>query len=200
MNRLKKLLAVVFMVAVCCFGSTDSHANAFSDRWSEIKGLQWEDGRNRIEIQGWTGSRSGRRSRSDDISIVGSIEREFRLNHKLTVGARVIPLFYYRADSNVQDNFPDTDIWGAGFGVTFRYYFKEAQDGFFLETAESVIGQSEEFSGNSASMNFMIELGVGYEFDNNWHVSGRWRHLSNAGLAEHNAGVNAFGLGVGLSF
>lgn len=179
-----------------CFWTPSSHAGV----WSDFKDLSWEDGRTRLELQGWTGIRSGRRSRSGDRAIAGSIERDFRLGHKLTVGARVIPLFYYEADAAPAESYPETDIWGAGFGFTFRYYFEEAQDGLYLEVMESLIGQSDKFSGNSGGANFMTEAGFGYEFGNDWHVSAKWRHLSNAGIADRNAGINAVGIGIGKSF
>jgi hypothetical protein len=49
-------------------------------------------------------------------------------------------------------------------------------------------------------VNFLTEVGVGYEFDNDWHVALKWRHMSNAGIASRNAGVNGLGIGIGFSF
>ena len=196
MNTYTKTKWITALFAVCALVATDAKA----DVWQELKDLKWEDGRYRLEFQGWHGMRSGRRSRSDDVGIVGSIERDFVLQEKLTVGARLIPLFFYDAEDVPKDNYPDTDIAGAGFGLTLRYYPGQAQDGWFFELAESVIGHEEKFRGNSGSVNFMTELGIGYEFKSDFHISGRWRHLSNAGLAEDNAGINALGVGIGFSF
>lgn len=178
----------------------NSHADAEPGIWSKIKDTNWDDGRYRLELQGWVGSRSGNRSRSDDVGIVGSIEREFALGEKLTVGLRVLPLFYYDADEVSGDAYEQTDIWGAGFGVTVRRYFKEVHEGWYFEFMESIVAHDDKFNGNSGSANFMSETAFGYEFDNHWHLSGKLRHLSNGGWADDNSGVNAFGVGVGLSF
>lgn len=196
MKRLSKSGVIAAFVLVCVMFTGEARA----DVWQEIKDLNWEDGRYRLEFQAWNGMRSGRRERDDDFGIVGSIERDFVLREKLTVGLRFIPLFFYDADDNADDNYPETDIAGVGAGLTLRYYPGEAQDGWFFELAESIVGHEEKFNGNSGSVNFMTELGVGYEFTNDIHVSGRWRHLSNAGLADKNSGVNAFGLSIGFSF
>lgn len=196
MARLYKRGAMIAAIVTSVLLVNDAQAGT----WEEIKALSWEDGRNRLEVQGWAGMRSGRRSRSGDGGIVGSYEREFVVGEKLTVGARLIPVFFYAADAEPGDNYPETDVAGFGFGLTIRRYLHEAEDGWYAELAESVIAHEEKFNGNSGSVNFMTELAIGYEFASDFHVSGRWRHLSNAGLADDNSGVNAFGISIGFSF
>lgn len=191
---------IVFFIAIATSLGVAVEARA-GDGMGFIQGLKdlsWEDGRLRIEGQGWAGMRSGRRSRTGDIGIAGVIEKDFPLSQNLSVGIRLIPLFYVEEDDH--GDYEGNDIWGGGFGFTTRYYFEEVHNGWFVEAAESVIGQSDKFNGNSGSVNFMIELGIGYEFDSNWSITAKWRHLSNAGLATDNAGVNALGVGVGFSF
>lgn len=191
MNRIHQ---VIVLLLLSLLTPAQAEANSVTDFFGDIKDLNWEDGRLRIEGQGWTGTRSGRRSRRDDWSVVGTIEKEFALYHQLTVGVRAIPLFYYDEDDT------GVEIWAAGGGVSLRWYKDEAMDGWFVEFYESLLAQSDKFEGNTGSLNFMSEVGIGYEFNSNWHISAKWRHLSNAGLAERNSGVNGFGFGVGYSF
>lgn len=190
-SKAKLLVAVTLALSVV----PSAFAGAPSDWWNELKNTNWEDGRLRIEGQGWGGVRSGGRSRSGDIGVSAIVEKEFMLGHKLTVSPRAIPLFYvdeYHRDGH--------DILGVGVGVTLRHYWSEPQDGFYFEFSESLIAHSEKFRGNSGSVNFMSELGIGYEFDSDWHVIAKWRHLSNAGIADKNSGINFVGIGVGYSF
>jgi len=72
---------------------------------------------------------------------------------------------------------------------------------FFVEGGATVLGQSDELEGNSSNVNFLTNFGVGYKWDGTgWHVVAKVQHISNAGLAEHNAGANAVGVGAGYSF
>lgn len=193
--RATKIITISMAILLMISGSSSADV---SSAWQALKELKWEDGRLRIESQGWTGTRSGRRSRTDDYGVAVTIEKEFSLNQKLTVGLRVIPLFIVdESDNNGGDG---ETIYGAGFGVSIRRYFKEAEDGWFAEYYESIIGHSEKFRGNTGSLNFMSEIGFGYEFENDWYVTAKWRHLSNAGIANQNAGINGLGIGVGFSF
>jgi hypothetical protein len=41
---------------------------------------------------------------------------------------------------------------------------------------------------------------VGYQCSENWHVTLKWRHLSNASLGSANKGVNGVALAVGYTF
>ncbi len=191
---MKFLHAFGIMLALCLLTTSNAEASKIGELTQEIKDLKWEDGRLRIEGQAWAGTRSGRRSRSDDVAVAGIIEKEFALGTKLAVGVRAIPLFYY------DEHRTDEEIWGAGGGVSIRYYTSESQDGWFIEYSESLIAHSDKFRGNSGSLNFMSEVGVGYEFDNNWHIAAKWRHLSNAGIADKNSGINGVGIGIGFSF
>jgi hypothetical protein len=191
---MKHVARIVVLIALTVFSSGVAEANSVSDFAQDLKDLKWEDGRLRIEGQAWTGTRSGRRSRSDDFSVVGTVEKEFDLGHRLTVGVRAIPLFYY------DEHRSDEEIWAAGGGVSLRWYTHDAMDGWFVEYSESLVAQSDKFRGNSGSLNFMSEVGLGYEFNNNWHIAAKWRHLSNAGIANRNSGVNGVGVAVGFSF
>ena len=56
------------------------------------------------------------------------------------------------------------------------------------------------FDGNSGSVNFFSEGGIGYKFKRDWHVAVKISHISNAGLAGSNAGVNTLGIAFGYTF
>jgi hypothetical protein len=187
----------VLLSAITLMLTWSNSANA-SNVFQELKELKWEDGRLRIEAQGWSGVRSGRRSRSGDIGVVGTVEKEFALYQKLTVGVRAIPIFIM--DESDKDGRDAETIYGVGVGISIRRYLNGVEDGWYAEYNESIIGQSKKFRGNSGNFNFMSEIGIGYEFENDWYVSAKWRHLSNAGIANKNAGVNGVGIGIGFSF
>jgi hypothetical protein len=192
--------AIVFFIAMATLAgfAEEARAGEGSGLIQSLKDLNWEDGRLRLEGQGWASVRSGRRSRTEDNGIAGAIEKDFPVNEKLSMGIRLIPLFYVEEDDH--DEYEGNDIWGGGFGLTARYYFEEVHDGWFAEFTESVIGHSDIFNGNSGSANFMSEIGIGYEFDSNWSITAKWRHISNAGFADDNSGVNALGIGIGFAF
>lgn len=198
MLKLKKVFIPVAAVVLVVGYSGSANANKAFDFWQELKDLKWEDGRLRFEGQSWASTRSGHQSRRGDYAVAGTLEREFALDHKLSVGVRAIPLFFLSEKDRRDDD--GNTILGVGLGVSIRYYTEEVQDGWFVEFSESLIGQSDTFRRNSGRVNLMSEVGVGYEFDNDWHVALKFRHLSNGGIASRNAGVNGIGVGVGFSF
>lgn len=156
-------------------------------------GERWDAGRWRLELSGLAGLNSGRRSRTDDYNINILVDYEVPINKGVTVGLRLQPLFFYKQDG--------ADILGAGFGPVIRWYQKQEEyEGFFVEFGVSLMGQSKKFEGNTGSINFLSELGFGYAFPKDWHVALKMRHLSNAGIAEDNSGVNGIGIGFGYRF
>ncbi|MBN2307685.1 MAG: acyloxyacyl hydrolase, partial [Candidatus Hydrogenedentes bacterium] len=106
------------------------------------------------------------------------------------------PLFVY------DQHEPDETLWGGGVGLATRIYRNtETFDGFFAEAGAGLIGHDGKLEGNSASIDFLLEAGVGYRFpDTDWHVALKFNHLSNGGLASSNGGTNGFGLGFGYRF
>jgi hypothetical protein len=187
-----KLVMYFGLMAGLFFFSISVHAESFFKR---IGDLEWKDGENRFEMHAVAGTNRGGQSRSGDVGLVGSIEKEFPLYRKLSIGLRGIPLFLYEEDAHEGHT-----IWGAGGGFSVRYYLDEYGTGWYGEAQESVIIHTEEFLGNSSKINFISEFGGGYEFDNDWFLFAKWRHISNAGLARRNAGMNGVGLGLGLRF
>ena len=157
-------------------------------------GLEWSEGRWRLELSGFKGIHQGSRDREDDWNINGTVEYEAPLWTHATLGIRLHPIFFYHDDRN------DEEIYGVGAGPTFRLYHKEERRGLFFEAGLSALVHVNRFDGNGSNLNFISEFGLGYKFDNDWHVSVKWRHISNASISDDNAGSNGIGIGAGFTF
>lgn len=156
--------------------------------------LKFDQGRWRLELSGSAGIHSGSTDRQGDVLATGSLEYEFPASKRTTLGLRLLPLFMYAQDD-------DDNVFGAGFGLTGRIYqHAEEYRGWFGELELSALGHDDKIEGNSANLNFLTGVGVGYKFKSNWHTTLRYEHISNAGLGEHNAGANTVGLAVGFTF
>lgn len=175
-------------IALCIFSAPAEADNPITRGFAE--------GRWRVEFGAATGYHSGRRDRSGDIVVKGSVEYEWPVFARGTLGLRTYPLFTY-----IQDEPSDT-LWGGGIGVAMRVYQNaDSLDGFYVEGGAGLILHSNHIEGNSATADFLIEGGVGYQFpQTNWHIALQVQHLSNGGLAENNAGANSVGLAVGYTF
>lgn len=156
--------------------------------------LQFEEGRWRLELSGAYGIDSGSESREGDITALATAEYEFPASSKATLGLRLLPLFVYAE----QD---DDTVAGGGLGLAARLYeHAEEHRGLFGELTLNALLHSEQLAGNDSSLNFLTSVGVGYQFQSDWHVVLRFQHISNAGLGDDNAGANGIALGVGFSF
>ena len=156
----------------------------------------WKDGRWRLELTGTTAFYSGNRSRTGDIGIQGSVEYEVPLVKHLTFGIKAYPLYFYDQNDRGEDT-----VFGVGVGPAFRVYSNGAEHrGFFVEVSGVTLATVGRFDGNSGTMNFFSEGGIGYKFKRDWHVAAKISHISNAGLAGSNSGVNNLGLAFGYTF
>lgn len=183
---------LMLVLAITGLGLIDA-PSAVAD---EPKGLDWRNGRVRLELQGMNAFRSGRRSRTGDIGFHFSVAYEMPATPRLTFSARAIPLFYYDA----KDSGEDTAV-GAGAGMVLRVYqVRDEYRGFFGDISANIIGATGKYDGNSGTFNFMTEVGVGYKFKSPWHVTAKVQHMSNSGLASNNSGVNTLNLGFGYTF
>lgn len=163
----------------------------------EAKGVVsgFQEGRWRIEAGVATGFHSGRRDRGGDVMVTGNVEYEWPVFARCTLGLRAYPLFLYKQDD------PNDTLWGGGVGGVGRIYQNAGdRNGWFAEAGAGIIWHTNHINGNSATMDFMLEGGVGYQFKNNWHVTLQASHLSNAGLSDDNAGANSIGLAAGFTF
>lgn len=162
---------------------------------NDKKLIHWRDGLWRTEVSVLTGLRSGRRSRDGDLNLNGTLEYEMPVGKRAAAGIRVHPLFLYDEDLT------NRKIWGGAAGITTRIYRKDHERrGLFGELDGSLLWQSNEFRGNTSRINFLLETGVGYKFKTNWHLAGKFRHISNGGVDSRNSGANAIGLALGYTF
>lgn len=155
----------------------------------------FSEGRWRTEMGVSTGFHSGRRDRSGDVVVKGSIEYEWPVFERCALGLRAYPLFLYK------QNDPSETLWGGGVGAVGRVYQVAGERrGWYGEGGAAVLGHTNHIEGNSGSINFMLEAGVGYHFRNDWHVALQVMHISNGGTSDDNAGANSVGLAVGFTF
>ena len=157
--------------------------------------IKWDEGKWRLELSALSGIHQGTRDRSGDLNLNAVAEYESPMGDRWALGLRLQPLFYYL------DDIDDVDSFGIGFGPALRLYQKkEERRGWFTEISVTALIHSPQIHGNSSSINFSNELGVGYKFKNKWHVSGKWRHISNGSLGDKNAAANGVGFGIGFTF
>ena len=155
----------------------------------------WDAGRVRLEGTAAGSWYSGRQQRGGDVSFRILVDYEIPVREHFTVGPRVMPFMFYN-----ENHAGDNDIYAFGIGFVLRGYVREDCRGFYGELGSMGIAQTDKFEGNSGGCNFMEEIGIGYLFKSDWSLSLKAGHISNAGLADHNSGVNWGSLGVGYSF
>lgn len=181
------------LTAAALFATLGIPGNADAGIISEAK-EGFSEGNWRAEVNLGAGVHSGRQSRSGDMLIGGNIEYEFPIYARATLGLKAYPLFTYNQDEG-------STVVGGGLGLGARYYFgEEDRSGWFGEATVGIMGHSNEFNGNSSNVNIMTGVGLGYEFNNNWHVTAQFHHFSNAGFGDSNSGTNTLGLGIGYKF
>jgi hypothetical protein len=153
----------------------------------------------RVEIGAVAGGFSGESNRDGDFYFAGSIEYGWPVFSRAVLGLKAYPLFLYHEEEGEDGG--SEEILGAGAGLFARLYArKDETAGIYAEASIAPIYHSDYLEDNSSRMNFLNSIGVGYEFDNDWHVSLKWEHMSNANLGSDNAGMNGLSLGAGFSF
>lgn len=194
-----QLFYTIFLILSLILGafSTRSEAEAsFQDGW-------W-----RTELFGATGIHSGSKDRDDEFMINGTVEYEFPLAQRTTLGLRMMPLFVYTQDDDDKEflgltyyDSNDDTVWGGGAGLALRFYtVKGEYRGFYGEIEGQILGHSNEFEGNSSNLNFLTGAGLGYKFAKDVSLFVKYNHISNAGLGDKNSGVNTIGIGLGYDF
>lgn len=188
-NRASVRICLVLLAALSVLNPLQSYAE-------EDGGIAWSEGRLRLELVGYTAFHSGRRSRTGDYGFQGSIEYEIPATRHLAFGPKFSPLFLHdQADSG------EDTVFAWALGPQFRWYFKRDEfRGLFFEIGGALLFQAGRLDGNSGSINFIEEFGVGYKFKRPWHAVAKIRHISNAGFADRNAGVNTVAVGFGYTF
>ena len=185
-------LAVTGLVVVLASMAYSAHAeNPFTSHFT--------DGNWRAELTITDGVYSGKIDRHGDLLVAGSVEYEWPVFARAVLGLKAYPLFLYLQETN--DEGESDTIHGAAVGLSSRFFLKEEErKGFYGELGASLVWHSRYLEGNTSRLNFMTEMGVGYEFHNDWHVAIKWEHISNSGMTSRNAGANGIGLSFGYSF
>ncbi|MCL4218721.1 MAG: acyloxyacyl hydrolase [Candidatus Hydrogenedentes bacterium] len=184
------LLAGLVCAAVSCA------LPAQADNWIN---QSFDDGWWRAEFQAAGGAYSGETSRGGDYYVAASIEYEWPVFARCTLGLRFYPLFLFHEEED--EDYGAGTIYGGAFGIAGRMYRNpEERRGWFAEAGVALLLHSDKFEGNGGNLNFLNEIGVGYKWRNDWHLSVKWEHISNGGTSRPNSGVNTFALAVGKSF
>lgn len=173
--------------------------------------LEFSEGRWRLELSGGPALEEGGRDREGDYFVSGTVDYEIPATPHTTLSLRGMPLFVYEQDEVSYDSIkellrkhesPHEDtVIGAGFGLAGRVYQKaDVYEGFFAEMEVLALGHAGKIEGDDSNIDFLTGVGVGYQFNSHWEALVRFEHISNAGLAAPNSGVNALRLGVGYRF
>lgn len=187
---MKRLVLLFVWTAIFCGGCSSINtltANKDQGWWrgelsssTGVVGNQWPD-------------------REEDYFIVGSVDYEWPVHDRITLAARGYPLFFYKlqgSESKRHDR-----IYGAGLGAAVRFYSNSIRKkGFYGEIGSTVLWHDNHMPGNGSSVNFLSNLGLGYDFGNNWAATVKIFHLSNAGLDDANAGFDGLTLGFSRVF
>jgi len=133
-----------------------------------------------------------------DYFVIGSIEYEWPIHRHCTFSLRSYPLFFYNRHKT--EKLDSADIYGAAFGAALRLYQKKGKRGLFAELGSSALWHSNYLPGNGSKLNFISDIGLGYQFNENFSICAKYFHLSNAGLDEPNSGFDALAITAGYRF
>ena len=156
---------------------------------------RWLDGRWRVEASAAAGAFGERPvNRDGDSYYTASIEYEIPIFERFTIGPRLYPMVLYHEYSHPL-------MYAPALGIAGRVYSNAAdRRGFFCELGAASMWQSRYLEKNTSRHNFLLVLGVGYQFKNRLHTTLSVQHMSNAYTASQNNGVNMVGLGLGYTF
>jgi len=170
-------------VAMVCALSLPTVASALSDR-----------GQLRFDFSIMHGVQCGMTDRTDDVAVIGAIQREHRVRSRGAVVRVLIPLFTY------EDSEPERRL-GAGAGFALRCYAREGGVmGAFGEIGLAAICMERRLIDDDSSLDFQSHVAVGVAASNGAHMAVRFQHLSNGSIRDPNAGANLVGLAVGFTF
>jgi len=170
-------------VAMVCALSLPTVAFALADR-----------GQLRFDVSIMHGVHSGMTDRTDDVAVIGAIQREHRVRSRGAFVRVLIPLFTYE-DSEPERRF------GAGAGFALRAYAREGGGlGAFGEIGLAAICMERRLIDDASFLDFQSHVAVGFAASNGAHMALRFQHLSNGSIRAPNAGANLVGLAVGFTF
>jgi lipid A 3-O-deacylase len=119
------------------------------------------------------------------------------LRGNLQYGVEAIPVMVFNQTSHV---------YAGGFSpLQLRYNFtapKRVKP--YIEMTGTMLGSAEPVPEGTARFNFMTGGGIGLQVFNEkaraWQLGVRFQHISNAGIAQRNPGINALYLFTGVSW
>lgn len=151
----------------------------------------------RLELSGGpTVAGGSHQHRDGDYMIKTIAEYEMPVCPHLTLGLRLLPAFVYE-----QKEGGDSSVWGAGVGVAARGYLsRDSYQGLFGELGAHAIGHEGRFVDNGSNLNFLLDAGVGWQFNCGLFLVTRFEHISNANITHHNGATNLVTLGLGYRF
>jgi hypothetical protein len=152
----------------------------------------------RLDLTAMAGLDTGSVDRGGDVLVAGTAAYEVAVAPHATLQLRAMPLFGYFESS--RDEGHAEDLLGGGVGLGALLFLRDTYDGWYAEACVTCVWHTGEIEGDSSSFDFLSELGVGYQFENDWHVTLKWAHLSNAGFGDDNSGANTIGLSFGRLF
>ena len=97
-------------------------------------------------------------------------------------------------------------VYAAGFSpLQLRYNFIANRRSVpYVEIGGAVLGSTEPIPENTSRVNFLTHGGVGLQLlhhqSRTLQIGMRYQHISNAGIAEHNPGINSLYFFTGLSW
>ena len=151
-------------------------------------------GRLRLDMSIMHGVECGMTDRTEDVAVIGSVQRERSVLSRGAVAGVIIPLFIY------EDPAPERRF-GVGAGVTARAYARAAvRRGAFGEIGLAAIWMEHRLIDDDSFLDFQSHVAVGFAAKNGSHFAVRFQHLSNASFRHPNAGANLVGVAVGFTF
>lgn len=150
--------------------------------------------RPRLEIG--TGVRIGHNSNEADGTLISLIlDFSKKTSEHSEVSIRTLPTFTYFQTKG------EEDLFGFGVGIAYRVYFKESfVKSPYIELHEILSLHQNKFEGNDSNINFNSAITIGYQINDNWDLSLRFSHFSNAKLKENNDSTNLISLCTGYKF
>jgi hypothetical protein len=166
-------------------------------------GEKWRfsDGHWRVEGTGsWSIESGGDGDRAGDWVFNASIEYEWPVLSRATMGLRLYPLYLYMEHNNGRGG--SETIYGAAVSVTGRIYQNaEELDGFYGELGLGILGLTKKIEDNSGNFQALIVIGGGYQFpESDWNIGVSLQHISSAYLSDKNSGTNMVAASVGYRF
>lgn len=143
--------------------------------------------RSRLWIEAWGGPTFDGRGRFlADGYLAHAIELEWMLWPHLSFGARGLPVLLY---------FDGPPVVGTALGITNRLYSSPKGHGVYLGPQVALLLHHGRFRGNTAHLNILSGLEVGYAFATlPLRLGVKLEHVSNANLSRRNRGWNGLAL------